>query len=168
MQHYFIHDNESYTLITHTNYSYLTSHLSQDKSFQKDASAVGVVEVLSANTTINVAVPDALIGSIFGKQVRLLPPSSSSFSRSVPCSCCFSCSPCLRTRYGPPPPLQRLSISLLWTALSTPISAPLLKPIPLSFSRSLLPVSDSARDHRFLGRPRRRITQVCLFIMHFI
>jgi hypothetical protein len=30
----------------------------------------GVVEVLSANTTINVAVPDALIGSVFGKQVN--------------------------------------------------------------------------------------------------
>ena len=37
----------------------------------------GVVEVLSANTTINVAVPDALIGSVFGKQVEcVLQPSS--------------------------------------------------------------------------------------------
>ena len=36
----------------------------------KDVVGTGVVEVLSANTTINVAVPDALIGSVFGKQVQ--------------------------------------------------------------------------------------------------
>ena len=42
---------------------------SQDKSL-KDTAGSGIVEVLSANTTINVAVPDALIGSIFGKQVQ--------------------------------------------------------------------------------------------------
>ena len=41
----------------------------QDKSV-KDVVGTGVVEVLSANTTINVAVPDALIGSVFGKQVQ--------------------------------------------------------------------------------------------------
>jgi hypothetical protein len=55
---------------------------SQDKTL-KDNTGSGVVEVLSANTTINVAVPDALIGSIFGKQVQNLLPSSSHLALSL-------------------------------------------------------------------------------------
>jgi hypothetical protein len=62
-------------IYTYHSLSFHSTLTSQDKTL-KDNTGSGIVEVLSANTTINVAVPDALIGSIFGKQVQNSPPLS--------------------------------------------------------------------------------------------
>jgi hypothetical protein len=69
-------------IYTYRSLSFHSTLTSQDKTL-KDNTGSGVVEVLSANTTINVAVPDALIGSIFGKQVQNLLPSSSHLALSL-------------------------------------------------------------------------------------
>lgn len=69
-------------IYTNHSLSFHSTLTSQDKTL-KDNTGSGVVEVLSANTTINVAVPDALIGSIFGKQVQNSLPSSSHLALSL-------------------------------------------------------------------------------------